>query len=416
MRSSWVSTASTPGSAGAALRRRSRVIRPRATVDAATSTAWAELGDAGPRRRRSRVRRVTFLRPSMRSMPAPIGARESRCAVGTGSLGLALVSSRRTATSALAASSTLKALSRRGPRAAQRGLRPPRGRSPSVAGRPAQRRLGLRARATASCATPPSARRTSRDRAVVDARARRRPRRARTRSRAVAHLEVASSARRTAAAAARRAVISSPGASASRGRGRRPAGGGGRRTAIARVAVGPCDVHDRVERGQRHAMSDGWVAMQCVGGAEDRVVAVEARRARRSRCRARACCSGAVGVAEVGAARALQQVAADGGHVAQLRRGAGSSACGEHRVAVAHRAGRAASVAVARRRRRSAGRRPAVLDRRRAAGAVTSTSWSGRSTLELHQVDEVGAAGRGTRRRARAGGGARRLRVVGRAS
>ena len=114
--------------------------------------------------------------------------------------------------------------------------------------------------------------------------------------------------------------------------------------------------------------SDGWVAMQASlqpSTACSAVLAV-ARVAARARL---APVAGAGGVVEIGAARALHQVAADGRGIAQLRRGAGQQRLGDRRIGrgesrvvgeigIAHHARRCA------RRRRAASR----SGRGRAAG------------------------------------------------
>ena len=80
-------------------------------------------------------------------------------------------------------------------------------------------------------------------------------------------------------------------------------------------------------------MSDGCTAMQALARAEDRVHAVEAADRRAARARL-AFVAGRRDVVEVGAARALQEVAADRRHVAQLLRGAGQQRARQHRIAL----------------------------------------------------------------------------------
>ena len=153
-------------------------------------------------------------------------------------------------------------------------------------------------------------------------------------------------------------------------------------------------------------MSDGCVATHCSRVPEDREVAVLACRAPGSRRPGSRLLHGFVDVLEVAAARALQQVPADRRDVAQLPRRAREQRLRRPRVALAHarvrRRGRCCA-----RRRRSAGRRPAARSISASAAARTSTSSAGVGDAELHQVDEVRAAGRGTRAR-RAAASARR--------
>jgi hypothetical protein len=124
--------------------------------------------------------------------------------------------------------------------------------------------------------------------------------------------------------------------------------------------------------------------------AEDREVAVIAlaRRAARSRL---PLVAGLGDVLEVGAAGALQQVAGHRGHVAQLARGAGQQRLGEHRVALAD-GGMDGQVGVA---HRAADAQAAV---RQVLDAIVEHARdvdqaSRRMDAELHEVDEVGAAG-----------------------
>lgn len=94
-------------------------------------------------------------------------------------------------------------------------------------------------------------------------------------------------------------------------------------------------------------------------------------------------------VLEVGAARALEQVAADGGEVAQLARGAREQRLGEHRVALTHApVGR--ELGVSRGRTDPQAAVGALLDRLVQPRDVDQAHR--RLDAEAHQVDEVGAS------------------------
>ncbi len=83
-------------------------------------------------------------------------------------------------------------------------------------------------------------------------------------------------------------------------------------------------------------MSEGWVATQEGEAPEDRVDAIEAFDGVASLAGVALVAAGAVVVVEVGAAGALEEIASDGCHVADLAGGAGEDGAGEHRVAGAH--------------------------------------------------------------------------------
>ena len=118
---------------------------------------------------------------------------------------------------------------------------------------------------------------------------------------------------------------------------RRRAGGDSRRRGSCgrRPAPSPAPPHSSAASATH--MSDGWVAMQAVARAEDRVDAVDAadRAAARSRL---ALVAGCRGVVEIIAARALVEVAAVGRRVAQLRAGAGEDRRGRAADSAARRA------------------------------------------------------------------------------
>jgi hypothetical protein len=132
------------------------------------------------------------------------------------------------------------------------------------------------------------------------------------------------------------------------------------------------------------AMSLGWVAMQ----ASLPPVA------------------GLVGVVEIGAARALEQIAGRGGAVAQLHGGAGQQRARQHRVILPHALVRG-QVGVAHQRAdaQAALRRGLDLVQRQ---AVHVDQMLRRFDLQLHQVQQIGAAGDEAAAR-RAEGGRRRL-------
>ena len=229
------------------------------------------------------------------------------------------------------------------------------GRAPASAASAARARQGFGA-------TPPSASRASAIVPPLDAAARRRPRRPRRRRRCArgpsgsAH---GPRSRRPRPAGAR-ATISSPGSS-TRLALRRVAG-----QAMERLerdlapAAAALDLDHGVERHQRHAEIGRMGGDAVLAPAEHRVQAVLAA-ARVAAGAGLALVAGAGGVVEIGAARALQQVAADGRGIAQLRRGAGQQRFGDRRDSVwrSRRRGRGRRCAPARRsgrRRRAAAR------------------------------------------------------------
>ena len=142
---------------------------------------------------------------------------------------------------------------------------------------------------------------------------------------------------------------------------------------------------------------------------EDGEVAVLARPRRAARSR-RPLVARLRDVLEVHAAGALQQVAADGGHVAQLSGRPGQQRLGQHRVARRVPAGRRRGRCCARRRRCAARRRRVGSIRsERQPGDVDEQAGGGHA--ELHQVDQVGAAAEEGRAGTSGHGGDRRGRV-----
>ena len=121
------------------------------------------------------------------------------------------------------------------------------------------------------------------------------------------------------------------------------------------------------------------------------MVAVHAFTRRAAACPASRLLHGCRDVLEVRAAGALQQVAAGGGQVAELPRGAGEQRLGEHREALAHpRIGGEVAVGHGGADPQAAVRESARPRSR--CSSPTSTSSVGRGDAELHQVDEVRAA------------------------
>jgi hypothetical protein len=149
-------------------------------------------------------------------------------------------------------------------------------------------------------------------------------------------------------------------------------------------------LHLGIERahGDRHVGGVGGDAP--VAGAEHRVDAVEPLQ-RGAAGAGLALVAGLGDVVEVVAARPLQQVAAGGGLVAELAGGAGEQRAAEHAVVPAHARVRG-EVAVA---YRGADAQPAVgrvlhgVERQPAE----VDDVRGRLHLQLHQVEQVGAAG-----------------------
>ena len=197
----------------------------------------------------------------------------------------------------------------------------------------------------------------------------------------------------------RHAVISSPRSSAVSMCGVSP----GRRwkSAIgmrARAAVGPHRLDRRVEHA--HApppCRSGWVAMQASLAPITASWRLNAADGAAAAARL-ALVAGLVGVVEVGAARALQQVAGGGGLVAQLARGAGQQRARQHAVVAPHAlVGGQVGVAHQRADAQAALRRRLDLVERQ---AVDVDQVRGRLDLQLHQVEQVGAAGDELARRA----------------
>ena len=157
--------------------------------------------------------------------------------------------------------------------------------------------------------------------------------------------------------------------------------------AVARRAG---DMDRRLQHRERHAHVGGMHRDAGIAGAEDRVHAIEAVDGGAAAARL-AFVAGRRDVVEVGAARALQEVAAGRCHIAQLLRGAGHDRAGENRIAlldqrvigeigVAHE--RADAQAAARRVFDLLQRQPRDVDQLRRP-----------LDIHLHQIDQIGAAG-----------------------
>jgi hypothetical protein len=158
----------------------------------------------------------------------------------------------------------------------------------------------------------------------------------------------------------------------------------------ARAAVGPHGFH----RGVEHAHGHGHVARvrgdAGLAGADDRVLAADAADGAAAAA-GLALVAGLVGVVEVGAARALQQVAGGGRLVAQLARGAGQQRARQHAVVAPHAlVGGQVGVAHQRADAQAAFGVGSILS---SARPLTSTRCGRRLDLQLHQVQQVGAAG-----------------------
>ena len=191
------------------------------------------------------------------------------------------------------------------------------------------------------CATPPSATRTSRIGAVLHVAAPRRPTPGRTRS-WPDRAPCGSRGQPSADAGRSIGVISSPGCRFVSRSGVSPGSRWKSLTGSVRVAAGPARFTVASSAASATHMSEGCVAMQCGAGAEDRVDAVEpVDRVAAAAGLPLVAPRGAV--VEVVAARPLHQVAADGRHVPQLRRGAVQDRLRQQRVALANRGWRPAS-------------------------------------------------------------------------
>ena len=262
-----------------------------------------------------------------------------RCACRSATAACRRRPDRARARSARRASSILKSLCAVARRVAQDGARPPPRSCRCVGALPREQRLGV---AVAPRLVRHAAQRDARlgDRAAVHLAARPRPRparRRRTRGRASSGR---CSARRSPRRGSSTAVMSSSGSRLVSRCGVSPGRRWNSANGIARSPPGPVDLDDGLERRQRHAHVGRVGGDAVLAGAEDRVDAVDAADAPGSRVPGLALVAGRGGVVEVVAARALQQVAAVGRHVAQLRRGAGQDRPGEQRVALARPARR----------------------------------------------------------------------------
>ena len=157
-------------------------------------------------------------------------------------------------------------------------------------------------------------------------------------------------------------------------------------------------VNLRLQHGQRDAHVRRMHRDAGFARAEDGVHAVEAADGRAARA-GLAFVAGRRNVVEVGAARALQEVAADRRHVAQLLRGAGQQRARQHRIAPLHH-WVIGKIGVAHERPDAKAAACGLLDLvERKPGDVDQL----RRPLDvhLHQVDQIGAAGDEFRPRAR---------------
>ena len=171
-------------------------------------------------------------------------------------------------------------------------------------------------------------------------------------------------------------------------------------------------MHAGIERQQRHRQVRGVRRHAVRARAEDRVQPVLAA-AGRAAGTGLALVAGQVGAAEVAAAGALQEVAADGREVAHLRRRAGLDRLGQRRP-VAPDLGMAGDVGQAGQRadtQRVGARIGPGLDAvERQAADVDQLPGRGRALLE--KLQQVGAAG--DERRVGMGGGERQRRALAR--
>ena len=140
----------------------------------------------------------------------------------------------------------------------------------------------------------------------------------------------------------------------------------------------------------------GWIGRNAmVARAKDRVNAIGAFARRASRARLPLVAGREPDVGEIVAARPLQQVATDGGHVAQLWRRAGDERLREQRVPVTND-GMVGEIAVAHQRADPyppVGRRLDVVERQ-----VSDVDESRRLLdVALHQVEQVRASGEAAR-------------------
>jgi hypothetical protein len=189
---------------------------------------------------------------------------------------------------------------------------------------------------------------------------------------------------------------------------------------LARQAVHVVDRQRARRAGRRHGLDPGLQRRERdshvggvggdagLAGAQDRTTAADALQ-RAAAGAWLAFVAGLGGVVEVRATGALHQVAADGGLVAQLRRGAGDQGVGQHRIERAHAPvrGRRAVADHCADAQTAVGRR---LDlRQRQAPDIDQMRRP--LDLQLHQVEQIGAAREelGARRLGR------RLRRTGRA-
>ena len=156
------------------------------------------------------------------------------------------------------------------------------------------------------------------------------------------------------------------------------------------LAGRPGDVDLGVQRRQRHAHVGRMGGDAGFAGAEDRVHPIEPGEGGATAARL-ALIARRRGVVEVIAARALQEIAAGRGHVAQLRRGAGKDRARQQRIArgdrgvigeVGIRNERADAQAAIRRLLDGLERQARNVDQPRRPFDVF-----------LHQIDQIGAAG-----------------------
>ena len=159
-------------------------------------------------------------------------------------------------------------------------------------------------------------------------------------------------------------------------------------------APGPLRMDDGVEGDQRHAHVRGMDGDALIGRArdpEDRVHAILPLE-RGAAAAGDPLVARPGDVAKIGAARALHEVAADGRHVAQLRRRPRQQRLRQHRQARTD-SRVVGDVAVSRQRADADRlRRRDLLDRRRARQSGQIDQARGRLDPQLHEVDQRGPA------------------------
>ena len=150
-------------------------------------------------------------------------------------------------------------------------------------------------------------------------------------------------------------------------------------------------LHHRFQRGQRHAQVGRVRGNAVFAGAQDGVLARQGS-TRRAAAAGLALVARHAHVVEVHAARALQQVAAVGGQVADLRRRAGQQRRRDQRVLGAHQRV-VGGVGIARQCAQAQAAVRRGLDGVQARQAVDVHQPRRAQHVFLHQVEQVGAAG-----------------------